>query len=304
MYDLIIIGGGPAAIAAGIYAARKKIKTLIVAKEWGGQVAKTGIIENYPGFETIPGPQLVDKLIQHLKKYKIDIKENTEAKKIKLVNDDIIEVKINEEVYQSKTAIIATGGIPRKLQVPGEDEFAGKGVTYCSICDAPLFKDKNVAVVGGGNSGLEAALDLLKYASKIYLLEAMQKLGGDKFLQDKIKKESEINIITNASVKEIKGDKFVTGLVYQDKQSNKETELSLQGVFIEIGWVANSSLIENMVELNERKEIKIDGRNKTSKPNIFAAGDVTDVSHKQLIIATGEGAKAALNAYDYINKIK
>ncbi|MFH1611757.1 MAG: FAD-dependent oxidoreductase [bacterium] len=303
-YDTIIVGGGPAAISAGIYLARKKVSTLLIAKEWGGQVSKTNEIENYLGFESIRGSELSSKMIGHLKKYSLDIQEGVIVEQIKSVDDSLIKVTANDQDYQAKTLIVATGGVPRKLGVSGEKEFSGKGVTYCSICDAPLFKNKGVVVVGSGNSGLEAALDLTKYASKIYLLEVADKLGGDKFLQDRIKKENKIQIITSVSVKEISGDKFVSGLTYKDRQSGNEEKLDVQGVFVEIGWLPNSILFENVVELNERKEIKIDKYNQTSAPNIFAAGDVTDVSHKQLVIAAGEGAKAALNVYDYILNIK
>lgn len=300
MYDLIIIGGGPAAIAAGIYTARKRIKAIMLVKEWGGQASKTGLIENYPGFNEISGPELVEKMVSQLKKYEIEIKEGVEVKKIKWVDEQTIQV----DDFQSKTLIAAIGGVPRKLNVPGEKEFAGRGVAYCSICDAPLFKNEEVAVVGGGNAGLEAALDLAKYASKIYVLETKERLSGDEFLSERIQKEEKITVITDAAIKEIKGDKFVANLVYQDNQSEKIKELSVQGVFVSVGWAANSSLLENVVELNERREVKINARNQTSKPNIFAAGDLTDVSHKQLIIAAGEGVKAALNVYDYLNKIK
>lgn len=302
-YDVAIIGGGPAAVSAGIYAARKKLKTLLIAKEWGGQIMKTGAIENYPGFKSIAAFELVNNFTVHLKNYEIDIQEDTMAREISFINDQTIEIKTDENTYQGRSLIMATGGIPRKLDVPGEREFSGKGVAYCSICDAPLFKDKEVAIIGGGNSGLEAALDLLKYASKVYILEISKNLAGDKFLQDELKKEEKIKIITNAFVKEIKGDNFVNKLIYQDKQTDEIRELSLQGVFIEIGWMANSFLVKDMIELNERGEIKIDSHNRTSKPNIFAAGDVTNVPYKQLIIAAGEGAKAALSAYDYLSKL-
>lgn len=303
MHDVIIIGGGPAAITAGIYLARKKVNLLLLAKDWGGQAAKTSIVENYPGFGETSGPDLVNKFVEQLKKYKIEIKENTEVKEFKLIDDLTVEAKADGHTYQAKTAVIATGGVPRKLNVPGEKEFVGKGVAYCSICDAPLFKNKEVAVVGGGNAGLEAVLDLLKYASKIYLLEFQSELGGDAFLRDRIKGDGKVEIIMNAAVKEIKGDKLVSGLVYQDRQSGQTKELSLQGVFVTIGWSANSSLFENVVKLNEKKEIEIDNLNKTSKPNIFAAGDVTNVLYKQLVIAVGEGAKAALSTYNYISSL-
>lgn len=303
-YDVIIIGGGPAAVSAGIYATRKKLKTLLIAQEWGGQIMKTGTIENYPGFGSITGPELADKFAAHLKQYEIDFREGAAARQISFPDEQTIEIKTDENIYQSRSLIVATGGVPRKLNIPGEREFSGKGVAYCSVCDAPLFKNKEVAVIGGGNSGLEAALDLLKYAAKIYILEIDKDLAGDPFLQDELKKDKKIKIITNAAVREIKGDNFVNKLIYQDQQSDEVKELSLQGVFVEIGWVANSFLVKDVVKLNERDEIKIDAHNRTSRQNIFAAGDVTDVPYKQLVIAAGEGAKAALSAYNYLLKNK
>jgi len=304
MHELIIIGGGPAAISASIYAARKKIKTVLIAKEIGGQVTRTASIENYPGFGSISGPDLVKKLFNHLESLinnEFEIKKGTEVKKIKQENS-LLEVETDDGSYQAKTVLIVTGAHPKKLSIPGEDEFSGKGVSYCSTCDAPIFKDKEVAVVGGGNAGLEASIDLSKYASKIYLFEYMDKLSGDEYLQEKVNQDSKVNVITKARIKRIKGSKFVEILVYSDNGQNKE--IQVQGIFIEIGSNPNSAFVKNMVELNELGEIKIDSKNRTSVENIFAAGDVTDISHKQIVIATGQGAKAVLNAYDYLRKMK
>lgn len=305
MYDLIVIGGGPAAITAGIYGARRKLKTILITKDWNSQVSWTAFVENYPGFESVSGPELVDKLVSHLKKtekYGLKIKEGIEVKKIEVADNNILKIEANGEIYQGRALVIATGRRPRKLGVPGEDKFSGKGVSYCPICDAPLFKDKAVAVVGGGNAGFEAALDLTKYASKIYLLEFAPKLSCDECFVERLEESSKTTVLTNVLVKEIKGRDFVKSLVYQDRDSKEIKEISVEGVFVEIGSSPNSSLVENMVELNEEGEIRIDLKNTTSRRNIFAAGDVTDVSHKQIIIAAGEGAKAALNAYDYIKK--
>ena len=304
MHELIIIGGGPAAISAGIYAARKKIKTVLIAKEIGGQVTRTASIENYPGFESISGPDLIKKLLSHLKGLidnGFEIKKGTEVKEIKQV-DNLIEVDTSDGSYQAKVVVITTGARPKKLSIPGEDEFSGKGVSYCSTCDAPVFKDKEVAIAGGGNAGLEASLDLSKYASKIYLFEYMDKLSGDEYLQEKVSQDTRINVITRARLKEIRGDKFIKSLIYSDNGQDKE--IPIQGVFIEIGSIPNSAFVKDMVELNETGEIKVDSKNRTSVENIFAAGDVTDVSHKQIVIATGQGAKAILNAYDYLRKMK
>ncbi|MFH0907120.1 MAG: FAD-dependent oxidoreductase [bacterium] len=304
MYDLIIIGGGPAAISAGIYAGRKQLKTLIIAQNWGGQVSLAPLIENYPGFESILGPDLVNKFVSHLKKNDLEIQQGIAVKEIFLNKNKEVEVKTEKDKYIAKTIIITAGRNPRKLGLPNEAKFIGKGISYCSICDAPLFKNKDVAVIGGANAGLGTALDLANYASKVYIVECLSELPADAFLQKKIKKISKIKILTNTAVRGIKGDDFVNGLIYREKGSKENKEVSVKGIFVAIGSTANSSLLKNMVELNEQGEIKINSKNQTSQSNIFAAGDVTDVSHKQIVIAAGEGAKAALNVYDYINKLK
>ena len=301
MYDLIIIGGAPAATSAGIYAARKRIKTLLITKDWGGQAVLAPWIENYPGFESISGADLVNNFVNQLKKNELEIKEGLKVKEMNLTKDNsVIEVKTDKDIYQAKTVIIATGRTPRKLGLPNEEKFIGKGISFCPTCDGPLFKDKEVAVIGGGNMGLSTALELTAYASKMHILEYSPKLKADGFFQEKIKTISKINVLTNVQVTEIKGEQFVNGLVYQDRSSGKSKEISIEGIFVSIGSLANSAFAKDMVELNKQGEIKIDPKNRTSQPNIFAAGDVTDVSHKQIIIAAGEGAKAALNAYEYL----
>ena len=304
MYDLIIIGGGPASVSAGIYAARKKIKTLLITKNWGGQMSYAPLIENYPGFISVTGADLVNKFTEHLKKNELDIKDSLNVEDIKKISDSEIEIKAGDQTYQTKTCIITTGRIARKLNVPGGKEFLGKGISHCATCDAPLFQDKIVAVVGGANAGLGTALELVEYASKVYILETTSKLQADELLQEKIKKINKVEIMTSVKIVEVKGDKFVSGLVYSNGTEGQNKELPVQGIFLAIGSVANSSFIKDMVELNEQREIKVDSKNQTSQPNIFAAGDVTDISHKQIIIAAGEGAKAALNVYDYLKKLK
>ena len=305
MYDLIIIGGGPAAVSAGIYASRKKLKTLLINRNWGGQMSYASLIENYPGFDSILGMDLSNKFVSHLKKNTLDIKENLDIKEIKIEKKGkTIKVRSEKGDFKAKVVIIATGRVPKKLNISNEEKFIGKGISYCATCDAPLFRDKEVVVVGGSNAGLEIALELSTYVSKIYILVRGPKLKANEYLQEKIKKISKIKVIINALVKEFKGDKFIEGLIYQDKISNKMKEIDVQGIFVAIGSSANFSLVKNVVKLNRQGEIKIDSKNRTSQPNIFAAGDVTDISHKQIVIAAGEGAKAALNAYDYIKKIK
>jgi len=305
MYDLIIIGGGPAAMSAGIYAARKKLKTLLTCKELGGQMNEAGQIENYLGFEPILGIQLAQKFDSHLRKFDLEIKEKQEIQEIKKLADRGFEIlNGHNDKYQARALIIASGKGPKKLGVPNEEKFIGKGISLCATCDAPLFKNKEVAVVGGGNAAAQSVLEVAKYASKIYLLSLYSKLMADKIYQEKIKAASNISILFNAQVKEIQGNKFVTGLIYQDKVSQEEKKLSVQGIHIEIGSVPSSNFIKSVVKLNKKGEIKIDSLNRTSQPGIFAAGDVTDVSHNQIVIAAGEGAKAALNAYDYLSKLK
>lgn len=305
MYDLIIIGGAPAAISAGIYASRKKIKVLLITKDWGGQMALAPEVENYPGFESISGIDLVNSFVNQLKKNELEIKEGLKVEEISLTkNNSVIEVKTEDNIYQAKTAIIATGRTLRKLGLPNEEKFIGKGISFCPTCDGPFFKNKEVAVIGGGNMGLGAAMELTGYTSKIHILEYMPQLKADKILQEKIEAISKIDVLTNVQVTEIKGDQFVSGLVYQDRISKENKEISIQGIFVSIGSLANSAFLKDMVELNEQGEIKIDPKNRTSQSGIFAAGDVTNVSHKQIVIAAGEGAKAALNVYEYLSKSK
>ena len=303
MYDLIIIGGGPAAISAGIYAARKKMKTLLICKNWGGQALLAPLVENYAGVEPISGAELTERMVKQLKKNEIEIKEGLGVKKVKLVDNGLaIEAQTENGSERAKTLIIATGAMPRKLGLSNEEKFIGKGVIFCATCDAPLFKNKNVAVIGGGNSAVNTAIETAVYAEKVYLL-ARSVLRADEVLQDKIKKSDKIEIITGTPIKEIKGDKFVSGLVYQDSASGEEKEISVEGIFISIGFIPNSFLVKDVVKLNERGEIIIDCYNTTSRHNIFAAGDVSGVLYKQIIIAAGEGAKAVLSAYQYISNI-
>ena len=301
MYDIVIIGGGPAGISAGIYAARKKLNTLLATKEFGGQMNKAHKVENYPGITSATGADLAKKFVEHLKKFEIEIREGKNVREIKKANVGFEVVLEDGEKFETKTIIIASGKNPRPLKVHGEDKFLGKGVTYCSVCDAPLFKNKDVVVIGGGNAGLDAALDLTKYANKIYVLEFGEKFMGDESTQEKLKASKKVEMITNAATKEIKGDRFVESLVYEDKKSSKAIELKIQGVFVEIGYVPSSGFIKNLVEFNEKGEIVVNPKdNSTKTSGVFAAGDVTDVTYKQIIIAAGEGAKVALSAYNFL----
>ncbi len=303
IYDLIIIGGGPAGISAGIYAARKKINTLLVTKEFGGQMNMAHEVENYPGITSLMGVELTQKFVEHLKKFEIEIKEGKNVRELIKSRNGFEVILEDREKLESKTIIIASGKNPRPLKVPGEDKFLGKGVTYCSVCDTPLFKGKDVAVIGGGNAGLDAAMDLTKYANKIYVLEFMEKMLGDESTQEKLKTSGKAELITNAATKEIKGNKFVEVLVYEDKKTGKTKEIKVQGVFVEIGYVPSSGFIKDLVKFNKAGEIAINPKdNSTKTPGIFAAGDVTDVLYKQIVIAAAEGAKAALSVYNYLTK--
>lgn len=309
LYDLIIIGGGPAGITAGIYAARQKLNTLLITKSFGGQMARKAVdIENYPGFEEISGMDLIQKFEKHLRKQKIDI-ERDEVKSVKRIGSNFLVTTKSKSKFQAKAVIIATGADPRPLEVPGEKKFIGKGVSYCVSCDGPLFAGKTVVVIGGGNAAFEAALSLSKFAKKIYILEDGEKVKAFVDNQERVKKAGNVEIITNAAIKEIKGEQFVSSIVYQDKKTKKDVTLSLEGVFVEIGYQPATSFVKNLAKfdhlINKLDEIAINPRTcETSTPGLFAAGDVSDVKYKQIVVACGEGAKAALFAYEYLQKNK
>jgi alkyl hydroperoxide reductase subunit F len=312
MYDVIIVGGGPAGTAAAIYSARKRIKTLLVTDSFGGQSIVSDDIENWIGETHISGVELTEKFENHIRAYEneIDIKEGERVKKVRKIESEEdgpcnFEIETEKgEVYKGKAVIFTTGGRRRKLGIPGEREFERKGVVYCSTCDAPVFENKKTAVVGGGNAGAEAVIDLLPYAEKIYLLEAEDKLSADKLTQEKISKEDKVEIILNAFVKEIKGDDFVNALVYKNKEGAEEI-LEVDGVFVEIGSFPNSEPLKDLVDLDKFGQIIIDSKYaSTSQKGVFSAGDVTDDPYKQNNISAGDGVKAALSAYNYIQKTK
>jgi alkyl hydroperoxide reductase subunit F len=299
IYELIIIGAGPAGITAGIYAARKKINFIIITKDIGGQASLSWEIENYIGYQFITGPELVEKFIEHIKEFNVEIKENEPVKKI-LMEDKIFKIISDKNEYLSKTIIVSTGRKPKKLGVKGEDEFKNKGLTYCATCDAPLFRDKEVAVIGGGNAGLDALIQLSRIARKIYLIEIKNELTGDKFVIEKIKNIKNVEIMTGTKIKEINGDKFVESI--RIEKEGKENEIKVNGIFVEIGSVPNSEIID-FVEKNEYGEIIVDCKNRTSFPGVFSAGDVTNVFAKQIIVACGEGAKASISSFEYLKYI-
>lgn len=302
MYDLIIIGAGPAGMTAAIYAARRKIKFLILSMDVGGQMSWSSEVENYPGTTSLTGIELTRKFQEHMKEYNIKIKQEEVVKLGKKGNVCVVKTKKN--IYESKAVIIGSGKSPKKLGVPGEEEFTGKGLNYCASCDSPLFKGKTVAVIGGGNSGLEAALFLSKYAKKVYIMDALSKLGGEAYLIDKVLADRKISFIGNVKTKEVLGDKFVSGLKYES--AGEEKTLKVEGIFVEIGLITKVDFAN--VKKNKWGEImifrstKTHEENMTDVPGIFASGDVTDVPSKQIVVAAGEGAKAALASFDYINK--
>lgn len=303
MYDLIIIGAASAGLSASIYAARKKINLLVLTEKIGGQSLLTDKISNYPGFQEISGFELTQKMQAHTEAYGVKILEGKGYKIAKIEKKDnfFMAQTENGEVFETKSVIISTGKSPRTLGVLGEKEYTGKGVTYCSICDAPLFGGKDTVVVGGGNAGMEAALDLTKYANKIYVLEYDSKIRGDELSQEKLISSGKAEFITDAKPLEIKGSRFVESLAYEDRKTGERKELSAQGIFVNIGQIPNTSFLNGFVELNKYNEIVINHATcDTSVSGIFAAGDVTDIPFKQCVIAAGQGAIAALSAHKYL----
>ena len=305
LYDLIIIGGGPAGMSAGIYAARKKIKTLLIAKALGGQLGEAWQIENYLGFESIPGLELAQKFINHLKKFSadIEIREGESAAHISQLKDKTFEISTEANKYLAKTVIVAAGASPKRLNIPGEKEFAGRGVVFCATCDAPMFGGKIVAVIGSGNSGLNAALQLTSYAKKIYLINKYPDLSkGDSAYAEKVKNSALIEILNSAKIKEIKGKQFISSIIIERGENNVE-EIPIEGVFVEIGSAPSLHFLGGLVEYNQKNELIINLENNMSScQGIFGAGDTTNIPYKQIIIAASEGAKAALAAYNYLAK--
>ncbi|MFH1260216.1 MAG: FAD-dependent oxidoreductase [Elusimicrobiota bacterium] len=302
MYDLIVIGAGPAGITASVYASRKRLNFMVVTRDVGGQTALTGDIENYTGFQFVSGPELIGKFRQHLERFTVEVREKERVNS--LVRDgEAIKVVSDKAEYHSKTVIVATGRRPKKLGVgvEGEDEFRNKGLSYCATCDAPLFFDKDVAVVGGGNSGLDAVLQLNKIARKIYLIDIAGQFRADPVMVEKAINSEKVVILNQAMVKQIYGDKFVKGIKVE--QAGEMKDLAVEGVFVEIGSLATSYFVPD-VEKNKAGEVVINCKCETNIPGIFAAGDVTNVSAKQIIVACGEGCKAALAAFDYLNKLQ
>ena len=300
-FDVLIVGGGPAGASAAIYAARKGIRTGIVAERFGGQVMDTLAIENFISVKETEGPKLVMALEEHVKSYEVDIMNLQRAEQL-VKKDDRIEVKLtNGAVLNSKAVILATGARWRELNVPGEKEYRGHGVAYCPHCDGPLFKGQKVAVVGGGNSGVEAAIDLAGFVAHVTLIEFGEQLRADAVLQKKLNSLPNIEVICQAQTTEITGaGGKVNGLTYTDRATGASRHVELAGVFVQIGLVPNTDWLKDTVSLSKYGEIEVDNHNMTSIPGVFAAGDVTTIPYKQIVIAVGDGARAALGAFDYL----
>ncbi|QGW81752.1 alkyl hydroperoxide reductase subunit F [Variovorax paradoxus] len=299
-FDVLIVGGGPAGAAAAVYAARKGIRTGVASERFGGQVLDTLGIENFISVKETEGPKFAHALEEHVRDYDVDIMNLQRAKAL-VPGKDLIEVQLESGAsLKSKSIIISTGARWRNINVPGEHEFKNKGVAYCPHCDGPLFKGKRVAVIGGGNSGVEAAIDLAGIVGHVTLIEFDTALRADAVLQRKLKSLKNVDVFTNAQTTEITGDQKVNGLVYKDRATGELKKVELEGVFIQIGLVPNTDWLKGVVELTKHGEIVVDARGQTSVPGVFAAGDVTTVPFKQIIIAAGDGAKAALGAFDHL----
>jgi len=302
-FDVLVVGGGPAGAAAAIYAARKGIRTGVAAERFGGQVLDTMAIENFISVKETEGPKLARALEEHVREYEVDIMNLQRASQLIPAGEDgLHRVRFdNGGELKAKTLILATGARWREMNVPGEQEYRGRGVAYCPHCDGPLFKGKRVAVIGGGNSGVEAAIDLAGIVAHVTLLEFGEELRADAVLQRKLNSLPNVRVLKMAQTTEVKGDgQKVTGLVYKDRNNDEMHEVELEGIFVQIGLLPNSEWLKGTLELSRFGEIIVDAKGQTSIPGVFAAGDVTTVPYKQIVIAVGEGAKASLSAFDHL----
>ncbi len=299
-FDLIIIGGGPAGVSAGVYAARKRLKTLLVTADFGGQSIVSDSIENWIGTPKISGKELAENLKKHLLSYAGDIVEIHEAEFVRDIakSDGNFSVTTDKGVYETKSILVATGSGRRKLEIPGASEFDNKGVTYCASCDGPLFAGQDVVVIGGGNAALESAAQLLAYCKSVTLLNRSEKLKGDEITIEKLLQNPKFKIIKNAAPTEIRGDKFVTGIVYEDTLTGEKHEIAAPGIFVEIGLVPATMFAKNILELNKIGQIPVDPKNQqTAVPGIWAAGDCTDALYHQNNIASGDAVRALEDIY-------
>ncbi|MBU1039103.1 FAD-dependent oxidoreductase [Patescibacteria group bacterium] len=307
MYDTIIVGGGAAGLTAALYASRRAMKTLILSQDVGGQAATTTEIENYPGTGLVTGPDLMNNFKEQAEKFGAEFKIG-EVIKITEVKDEkslpIFTVLTSTESFRAYSVILAYGLTHRHLGVPGEKELGGRGVSYCATCDAPLFKNKTVAVVGGGNSAVDAALLLAKLCPQVYLIHRSKDFRAEAVLVEQLK-QAHIEVILESEVKEIAGQEMVEKIILKSTDpKNNNRSIEVQGVFVEVGFVVNSQLIEGLVALDERKQIKINLDSETSRPGILAAGDITNIAYKQIVVSAGWGATAALRAYEYLQKVR
>ena len=302
MYELMIIGGGPAGIAAAVYSARKQLKTLLLTVDIGGQINNTWGIENYLGYQFIEGPELINKFQTQMSQFPIDQKIGEKVSQLKEIKKGFEAITEAGNKYQARVVIFTTGKNPRKLGVPGEKELSGRGVTYCAICDGPVFAGQKVVVVGGGNSALEAALDMVKIAKHVDLV-SLTKLTGDPVLIEQLAGAKNLNTYIEYQTEEIKGKDLVEGVVIKDIKSDEKKTLDVTGVFIEIGLVPNSNAVKELIKLNKLGEVPVSCACETTMPGLYAAGDVTDVPEKQIIVAAGEGAKATLQAHRYLQRL-
>jgi len=302
-YAVIIVGGGPAGLSAAIYTCRKSLKTLVLTSALGGQCAITDMIENYPGYKKVNGLELMMNFEEQATSFGAKI-EYAKVEKVSKKGEEFT-VNANGKDYTAKTVVLAFGKTPRELDVPGEKQFIGKGVTYCATCDAPLYKGKACAVVGGGNSAFEAALLLSRIgASKIYLNHRRDEFRGDEYSLAKIKSDPKIELVCCVAPVEVKGDKFVKSLVVENVNDKKKRELVVEGIFVEIGYEVKTDFLGGLAEIDDLKQIKVNVRCETSTPGLFAAGDVTSNPFKQVVIAAGEGARAGMQAYNYLTNLK
>lgn len=301
IWDVIIIGSGPAGLSAAIYSARKGLGVLVLSIAMGGQVIETDVIDNYVGISRINGPDLMDSFLQHTQEYDVEIELGVKVDKISPA-DKLKIIDTGKDEIKARAVILASGTHKRQLGVSGENELKGKGVHYCAICDSFLYSGQEVAVVGGGNSGLEASLDMARLDSKVNLIEVADQLRGDDLLQKKVSAEDLIDVYTGNNIEKIKGDKSVSSIVIRKNSTGKIRGIDVNAVFVEIGLIPNSGFVSSLVQTNNRNEIVINNKNETSVEGIWAAGDVTDIKDKQIIVATAEGVKAALRVNEFLNK--
>ncbi|MDD5731272.1 MAG: thioredoxin-disulfide reductase [Patescibacteria group bacterium] len=309
-YDVIIIGAGPAGLTSAIYAGRRVLKTLVLTMNLGGQMNLTEHIENYPGVDLTGGADLSLKMMEQAKKFGAEVMLNQEVLAIEKKEDDFL-VKTTSGEYESQTVILAFGKAPRKLEVEGADKYLGKGLSYCATCDGPLFKNKIIAVVGGGNSALGGALYLSELAEKVYLIHRSETFRGDEILVNKIKNKSNIELVLNSEVSALEGEEVLEKIKIKDSvsgsdpsshEASKDRTIDIDGVFIEIGYEVKADFVKSLVKVDELSQIITDSEGKTSVEGIFAAGDLIQSPYKQIAISVGQGATAALSAYDYIQK--